>query len=195
VLEDRRRCQRVRNLVGRRFGALVVEADTGKQNRLSEPVWMACCDCGRPAEVTGYNLRAGFAKHCGCGRSGPARKREQRECVGDLTAARWKKILFGAERRGLTMPLTQSEAWSLFQQQGSRCALTGESVTINDVALDYHPHRPRWVHRDVAKLLALVREDRLREICRALAARSKVSPEAAPGAGQVLPSSQQAVGC
>jgi hypothetical protein len=168
VLEDRRRCRRVRNLVGRRFGTLVVESDTSKQNRLNEPIWLARCDCGRSTEVTGYNLRAGFTKHCGCGRPAPSQRKLPGENVGDLTAARWKKILLGSERRGLKIPLTQAEAWNLFQWQNSKCALTGKVVTIIEAALDYHPHPPRWVHRDVAKLLALVPEQRLLEIAHEL---------------------------
>jgi hypothetical protein len=87
----------------------------------------------------------------------------------------------------------------------SRCALTGEAVTIKEAALDYHPHPPRWVHRDVAKLLAMLPEDRLREIARELIACSKMSPETtalepssrtAPGAGQFsLPSKLALASC
>lgn len=96
----------------------------------------------------------------------------------DLTVARWKKILLGAERRGVQVPLTQAEAWDLFLRQGSRCALTGRAVTISEANLNYYPRQPRWVHRDVAKLLAGMSEDRLREIARELVNASKVPPEA-----------------
>lgn len=173
VTEDHRECPPVRNLVGRRFKALVVEADTGRRNRLQEPIWLARCDCGGTREASGYLLRSGLIKNCGCGRGAPVPVR--RSGVGELSGERWAKIVQGASRRGLPLPLTQLEAWELFLRQGRCCAMTGQQLTLADAALDYHPHAPRWIHRDAAKVLLFLPEVRLHELSRALAAFSRAT--------------------
>ena len=48
------------DLVGKRFGRLVVTADAGNLN------WFCACDCGARAVVNGAPLRRGLTKSCGC---------------------------------------------------------------------------------------------------------------------------------
>ncbi len=53
------------NLVGRRFGRLVVVADSGER-RNAHVVWRCRCDCGELSEVTTQGLTTGSTKSCGC---------------------------------------------------------------------------------------------------------------------------------
>ena len=51
-------------LIGQRFGRLVVIADAGRQGKRS--LWHCRCDCGGEKTVVGTKLREGAIKSCGC---------------------------------------------------------------------------------------------------------------------------------
>lgn len=55
----------VRNLIGERFGKLVVVARHGSDVH-GQAVWMAVCDCGETAFVRGSHLTHGLTKSCSC---------------------------------------------------------------------------------------------------------------------------------
>jgi hypothetical protein len=60
---------RLINLVGQRFGRLVVTGRSGSYGHgrsRTRPLWSVACDCGGTAVVMGQNLRAGRTKSCGC---------------------------------------------------------------------------------------------------------------------------------
>jgi len=52
------------NLVGERFGRLVVTASTESKHNRSR--WVCQCDCGEACIATGKTLREGKKKSCGC---------------------------------------------------------------------------------------------------------------------------------
>lgn len=58
-------CLQKSNLIGQRFGRLVVIEPTGKKKN-GNYTWMCQCDCGEIAEVTGVNLTTGGTQSCGC---------------------------------------------------------------------------------------------------------------------------------
>lgn len=53
------------DLVGQRFGRLLVVEEAGKDKH-GNLKWKCKCDCGDVAIVLGYNLRSGRTKSCGC---------------------------------------------------------------------------------------------------------------------------------
>jgi len=53
------------DLVGRRFGRLIVLSDTGKKYGRNT-IWLCQCNCGKLTEVRGDRLKAGNIKSCGC---------------------------------------------------------------------------------------------------------------------------------
>ncbi|WP_373804501.1 hypothetical protein [Jeotgalibaca porci] len=53
------------DLIGERFGYLVVVEDTGKRKGQGV-LWKCICDCGNEVEVRSYQLRSGKTKSCGC---------------------------------------------------------------------------------------------------------------------------------
>lgn len=55
------------DLVGARFGRLVVQARSG-QNNIGHYKWACLCDCGGETEVLGSNLKRGVTTSCGCAR-------------------------------------------------------------------------------------------------------------------------------
>ena len=56
---------RFEDLVGRRFGRLVVESHVDAGDRKTHR-WNCVCDCGNRTVVSGGNLRSGHTKSCGC---------------------------------------------------------------------------------------------------------------------------------
>ncbi len=54
----------LKDLVGKRFGSLVVTAYVGK--REGKHYWRCQCDCGKETQVCQSNLQSGHTKSCGC---------------------------------------------------------------------------------------------------------------------------------
>lgn len=57
------------DLIGKRFGKLVVLSFAGKTAR-RQSLWVVKCDCGNDRTVRGSNLRSGHTKSCGCIKGG-----------------------------------------------------------------------------------------------------------------------------
>jgi len=55
------------DLTGQRFGRLVVQREADRKH--GEVAWLCRCDCGNEVIVTGYKLRHGHTRSCGCLRS------------------------------------------------------------------------------------------------------------------------------
>ena len=59
--------KRLIDLVGQRFGKLVVVEYAGRNER-RESLWRCACDCGNESIVRGDVLRRGTTESCGCGK-------------------------------------------------------------------------------------------------------------------------------
>ena len=55
----------IKDITGQRFGNLTVVAYAGLNQR-HEATWRCICSCGKETVVTGYKLRSGWTKSCGC---------------------------------------------------------------------------------------------------------------------------------
>jgi hypothetical protein len=89
-----------------------------------------------------------------------------------------------ARARGLPFRVTQHELWRIFEQQESRCALTGwplsfqpaeghtrtASIDRIDSSKGYVSGTVQWVHRDVNRLKRNFAPDRFFAICAAVSA-------------------------
>lgn len=53
------------NLIGHRFGRLVVLGSYGKDKKGNKR-WMCICDCGKESIVLGYTLKNNSTRSCGC---------------------------------------------------------------------------------------------------------------------------------
>lgn len=54
------------DLIGQRFGKLVVIAKSGDKDRFGAIFWYCLCDCGGESVVRAANLRSGGTISCGC---------------------------------------------------------------------------------------------------------------------------------
>jgi|WetSurSiteA1Bulk_404760.scaffolds.fasta_scaffold00380_20 hypothetical protein len=57
--------RKFKNLVGKRFGKLIVQYDT-KIRKRKRVLWHCLCDCGKETNVSSTNLQEGHTKSCGC---------------------------------------------------------------------------------------------------------------------------------
>lgn len=84
------------NLVGRRFGNLVVEAvgEGPEQARRKRSYWLCRCDCGGMNTVLAANLKAGHVASCGCFlRDGTKRGNYRHGLHGQAIYATWHGML------------------------------------------------------------------------------------------------------
>lgn len=65
---------RIQDLVGKRFGRLVVEARWGT-DRFGKAMWLCRCDCGKGTTPSGNKLQRGDTRSCGCLHDELARQR------------------------------------------------------------------------------------------------------------------------
>jgi len=56
------------NLVGKRFGKLLVLGKSDDQDGAAGLTWLCRCDCGQEVRISGARLRGGVTKSCGCNR-------------------------------------------------------------------------------------------------------------------------------
>ena len=80
------------DLTGQRFGRLTVIERAGTKH--GEAVWRCRCDCGNEVVVSGYKLRTGHSKSCGCIVSEHAKR-----FAKDLTGQRFGRLVV-IERAG-----------------------------------------------------------------------------------------------
>jgi hypothetical protein len=166
------------DLTGERFGKLVVIKDTGRR-KSRRPIWECLCDCGTTFEALAKYIRNGDTKSCGCYNRGNA---HNRDAVGEITKSFWTPIVKQAIRRGIPFEVTREEAWSLYQSQDGRCALTGVpirfSTNIRDQrgtqtasldrivnSLAYTPSNVQWVHKKVNIMKNVMSNAELVEWC------------------------------
>ena len=63
------------NMIGLKFGRLFVKSESPYRTSSGERKYICICDCGKHVEVTGWRLRSGQTKSCGCYRSELASQR------------------------------------------------------------------------------------------------------------------------
>lgn len=56
------------DMVGQRYGRLVVQAYAGRDEHNGNALWRCVCDCGNELVTDGYRLRHGSTSSCGCWR-------------------------------------------------------------------------------------------------------------------------------
>lgn len=136
------------DLTGSRYGLLVVRELLPIRVGANR-VWGCTCDCGEEVKVTTMALAHGRSS-CGC----VTRKR-----CGEIPGKYWSNLASSASRRGIEFLVTIQEAWSLFERQGRRCALSGAAIGFGrqkTASLDridsegvYEVGNVQWVHKSV----------------------------------------------
>lgn len=91
--EKKIRMSKAENLIGKRYGRLVVQSRT--ENRNGRVCWLCRCDCGNTHTATSSILKSGKCKSCGCLRQ------ERSRFIIDLRGKRYGrlKVLYPIDKR------------------------------------------------------------------------------------------------
>ena len=141
------------DMLGRRFGRLVVVAEAGR-DRWGQARWRCRCECGGETTVRGHALRTGHITGCGCGRGNP--RHRQSGIHRSKTYEVWLQMLARCTNprnrawshyggRGITV----CERWRSFENfladMGERPP--GLSIDRVDNERGYEPGNCRWATR------------------------------------------------
>lgn len=177
------------DLSGQRFGKLVVlkEAPASIRNLA---MWECLCDCGNKIIISGYYLRQGRRKSCGCqnnrhcGKSNPKWTGYE-----EISGSYWHRVKQGAKSRELVLEITIRDAWDLYCKQQGKCALSGRQLTISgsdkkwrndlktqtasldriDSSKGYTMENVQWVHKDINRIKMDLELDYFIQLCKEVA--------------------------
>lgn len=122
--------------------------------------WRCECKCGKETFPTGYNLKNGSTKSCGClGRENL--KKALFKGHKELGMDYWRSIKDDAASRGIPVLMTIEQAYDLFAEQNWTCPYTGRKLDLGpltkgnkfrncsldriDSGLPYTPANCEWV--------------------------------------------------
>ena len=145
-------CLKVVPMVGKRFGAMVVESFSGTENK--RRMFRCRCDCGKDAVVRGSDLRRGLQVSCGCvKRKNTVERNTKHGAVGTPAYRTWaamrqrcsdpKNISFkwyGA--KGVTICERWQDFAAFLADMGERPK--GTTIDRIDAFGNYEPGNCRW---------------------------------------------------
>ena len=126
------------NLVGQKFGRLLVDKRAGSNER-GEALWLGKCECGNDVIVSGLTLRRGSTKSCGCLRKERARGLNllpQGTAAFNVMVSGMKR---NAKTRGYNWQLTDEQVRSLTKQPCDYCGAgpSQRAFSTSKMAGDY----------------------------------------------------------
>ncbi len=139
------------------------------------------CICGSKVNVLVYYLKSGHTKSCGCRRRRHSKESASWGGFGEISRRHWSDIENKAKSRKIPLHITIKDAWSKFQEQDRKCALTGLPISLLsrkgqytektasldriDSSLPYTKENIQWVHKEVNIMKNQLSEERLVELC------------------------------
>jgi D-beta-D-heptose 7-phosphate kinase/D-beta-D-heptose 1-phosphate adenosyltransferase len=177
------------NLLGHRFGRLIVIEDAGYIN--NRKLWKCECDCGRFVKVKAKYLLNSDTRSCGCLKK-DGKLNPNANYVGDIGLEYWNLIITGAKKRKIKFDITREYAWELFLKQNRLCNLSGLPLvfqkinnhrsspnrgrTTRTASLDridsskgYIEGNVQWVHKKVNLAKHILSNDEFIELCISIA--------------------------
>lgn len=109
------------------------------------------------------------------------RRRLHRKGFEKLNGTHWGKILWGAETRDIPVEITPEYAWSQFEEQNGKCALSGMTIALgykseSTASLDrkdnkkgYVEGNVQWVHKDINRMKWAHTEEEFIKLCLSVA--------------------------
>lgn len=180
----------MRDISGQKFGKLTAVKDVAR-SRNGHVRWLCDCDCGNTKSILSTHLVSGKIKHCGCVKRPTGPKHKQWAGCGDISGGFWNQIQRGANgekgRKKLEFSITIEYAWSLFEKQKSKCALSGVDINLNrtfgkftgtasldriDSGIGYVVGNVQWVHKDVNRMKNSYDQEYFIDVCKKIASNN-----------------------
>lgn len=159
------------NLVGQKFGKLLVLSRKRKLLPNGKYLYIATCkcDCGNIKDFVANHVKYGRSKSCGCDKSHYKNTSgEKNPCFTgykEIRGKMWNNIKKRAKDKGIDVSVTLQEIWELYEKQDRKCALTGLPICFDknngettasldriDSSGGYTIDNIQWVHKDVNKM-------------------------------------------
>lgn len=109
------------NLIGERFGRLVIISLQPRPNKKKSPKYLCKCDCGGETIVEYGSLTSGNTKSCGCLASEVARERSSLPFGASAFNIVFNRYKSDAKRRALSFNLNREEFLQLTQKNCYYC--------------------------------------------------------------------------
>lgn len=163
--------------IGTKFGKWsIFSDDTIRKNNLTH--WKCQCECGLEEYIPLNNLMNGSSTQCrNCASKKSALKR--RTGCGNISGEMWSQIKANAMKKH-DFDLRIEEAWDRFEYQKSKCALSGDPIsltgypyikedttavlTLIDSEKGFSKNNIIWIHRDIAEMKSTMSLDRFLEL-------------------------------
>jgi len=172
-------------MVEQRFGKLIVVSEKFRRNR--NIFWECRCDCGNLTIACTGKLRCGHVKSCGCSRRAPKSKFGKNHAAWngfeEISGSIWNRIKRSAKQRNREFSITIEYAWSLYEKQNRKCALTGIPIQfamssrhlkdgLNNCSLDridnskgYVEDNVQWVYVKVNYMKQTLSQQEFIDLC------------------------------
>lgn len=173
-----------RNLIGTRFGKLLVTDEAPKHKNDFAPYWKCRCECGAETEVRAQHLTSGVTKTCGGIHHRTGSVHYAWKGCGEISGRYIGDLKKHAKQRGLDFTITKEDLWKQFLDQDRKCALTGwlleffrgkdmykttASADRIDSSKGYVKGNVQWVHKDINWFKRDYPQDKFIELCKAVA--------------------------
>lgn len=174
------RRHRRENLVGQRFGYLVILELTQEKDQNGNYRVRCQCDCGRETKPYIHCVVGGTTTSCGC------RRDQYEKLIGKnssqftgyegIGGSLWGRIRRSARKRHLDFDIELPYAWALLVQQQERCVLTNlpiracgphptASLDRIDSTKGYVCGNIQWVHKVVNIMRNIYTMDQFFKVC------------------------------
>ena len=174
------------DLIGKRFGNLVVERYEGSMPSYStgskKSVWDCKCDCGNHITVFRDKLKSGLVKSCGCLWHPKGKDNPNWTGYEEISGTYWYGLIKGAKDRGYEFDLAIEYCWNLYILQDRRCALSGLPIEFSksvrkvysgsnasldriDNNIGYVVGNVQWLHKDINQMKMDLDQEYFVELC------------------------------